>query len=33
MARKTTLGFSDKRLDRIDGWVQRYIDEGRITGG
>jgi CubicO group peptidase (beta-lactamase class C family) len=28
----TRAGMDLKRLDRIDAWVQRYIDEGRIAG-
>lgn len=26
-------GFSWARLRRIEGWAQRYVDEGRISGG
>ncbi|MCK9485965.1 MAG: beta-lactamase family protein [Dehalococcoidia bacterium] len=33
MADSTIAGFSKARLDRIDGWAQRYVDEGRISGG
>ncbi len=29
----TVGGLSLSRLSRIEGWLQRYLDEGRITGG
>ncbi len=33
MTDRNNLGFSEQRLKRIDGWAQRYVDEGRISGG
>ncbi len=33
MSEELIAGFSKARLARIDAWAQRYVDEGRISGG
>ena len=30
--RPATDGFAAERLSRIDGWLQQYVDDGRIAG-